>query len=235
MSFIHNFLDTTENIPRKLIRILKLYKTVEQKSQELYDYLKNIREKYLTDLKDKNQDNEELLKTNKQYYKKLLALSEYKQNLIEEIVYIIKQKFIIKVNQIIEEGQRENQDELNNSEKTEEKKEENYLGKKTKRNIHKTTKKDDIENNNEEMHYNAEDDDNIYCICKSRCSGRMIMCDICQKWFHFKCFGLDEKSDPKEFSCNICSGINKENNNSSNKNKTTKKEKINKRKKNVNK
>ena len=56
----------------------------------------------------------------------------------------------------------------------------------------------------------------------------MIMCDKCQNWFHFKCIGLDENSNPNEFFCQACTETNKENNTN---NKKTKKEKNNKRKK----
>ena len=45
MSFIDKFLDVTTNLPRMIVRILNLYKSVEERAKEIYDNLKNAREK----------------------------------------------------------------------------------------------------------------------------------------------------------------------------------------------
>ena len=54
MSFIDKFLDVTTNLPREIVRLLKLYKFVEERSRNINESLKNIRIKYLKDLKEKN-------------------------------------------------------------------------------------------------------------------------------------------------------------------------------------
>ena len=41
MSFIDKFLDTTANLPREIVRLLKLYKFVEQRSRNINESLKN--------------------------------------------------------------------------------------------------------------------------------------------------------------------------------------------------
>ena len=180
MSFVDNFLEATATLPRKVVRILKLYLTVEQRAKNVEDNLKILREKYLKDLKeDKIENSEFILYTNEKYYKELLNLSDYKQNLIDELKYILKYKFINKIEQIIERGQL--QEILNNKKPNMEKKEEKLLNKKTKRDTEIII--DDIENQ-EEKPYNPEEDKNLYCKCNQRSSGRMIMCDVCHKWFH---------------------------------------------------
>ena len=228
MSFVDNFLEATATLPRKVVRILKLYLTVEQRAKNIEDNLKILREKYLKDLKeDKIENSEFILYTNEKYYKELLNLSDYKQNLIDELKYILKYKFINKIEQIIERGQL--QEILNNKKPKMEKKEEKLLNKKTKQDTEIII--DDIENQ-EEKPYNPEEDKNLYCKCNQRSSGRMIMCDVCHKWFHYKCFNIDENSEPDFFYCDICnSEKNKENNNNSNNNQTKKKERNYKRKK----
>ena len=182
---------------------------------------------YLKDLEDKKEDNTEKLNIDKTYYKELLNLSEYKQNLMKELNYI-KNKLVNNMNKIIEEGEKECQDELNKNKKKSEIKEEKYLNKKTKRNNQKKINKDDFKIFEDILPNNEEDDNTLYCICKNKGDGNMIMCDKCQNWFHFKCIGLDENSNPNEFFCQACTETNKENNTN---NKKAKKEKNNKRKK----
>ena len=228
MSFISNFLDITEKSRPKIIKILKSIQTVEKRAKDINDYLINMRVGYLKDLKDTNKDNEEKLNIDKTCYKELLNLSEYKQNLIEEINYI-KNKLINDMNKIIEEGEKECQAELNKNKKNSEINEEKFLNKKTKRNNQKTINKDDFKNLEDILPNNEEDDTTIYCICKNKEEGNMIMCDKCQNWFHFKCIGMDENSNPNEFYCSACTEANKENN--SNNNKKKKKNKNNKKKK----
>ena len=154
MSFVDNFLEATATLPRKVVRILKLYLTVEQRAKNVEDNLKILREKYLKDLKeDKIENSEFILYTNEKYYKELLNLSDYKQNLIDELKYILKYKFINKIEQIIERGQL--QEILNNKKPKMEKKEEKLLNKKTKLDTEIII--DDIENQ-EEKPYNPEED-----------------------------------------------------------------------------
>ena len=101
MSFVDNFLEATATLPRKVVRILKLYLTVEQRAKNIEDNLKILREKYLKDLKeDKIENSEFILYTNEKYYKELLNLSDYKQNLIDELKYVLKYKFINKIEQL---------------------------------------------------------------------------------------------------------------------------------------
>ena len=107
MSFIDNFLEVTNNLPRKIVRLLKLHRTVEIRSKTINENLKNLRDKYLKELKEKNQSNEEILYTNEKYYKELLNLSDYKQNLIDELKYILENEFVKKINPIIKEGEKE--------------------------------------------------------------------------------------------------------------------------------
>ena len=87
MSFITNFLDITEKSRPEIIRILNLIQTVEKRTKEINIYLKNLRIGYLKDLEDKKEDNTEKLNIDKTYYKELLNLSEYKQNLMNELNY----------------------------------------------------------------------------------------------------------------------------------------------------
>ena len=230
MSFITNFLDITEKSRPEIIRILKLIQTVEKRTKEINIYLKNLRIGYLKDLEDKKEDNKEKLNIDKTYYKELLNLSEYKQNLMKELNYI-KNKLVNNMNKIIEEGEKECQDELNKNKKKSEIKEEKYLNKKTKRNNQKKINKDDFKIFEDILPNNEEDDNTLYCICKNKGDGNMIMCDKCQNWFHFKCIGLDENSNPNEFFCQACTEANKENKENNTNNKKTKKEKNNKRKK----
>ena len=96
MSFIDNFLEVTNNLPRKIVRLLKLHRTVEIRSKTINENLKNLRDKYLKELKEKNQSNEEILYTNEKYYKELLNLSDYKHSLIEELKYILENEFVKK-------------------------------------------------------------------------------------------------------------------------------------------
>ena len=112
MSFIDKFLDVTANLPRKIIRILKLIKSVEELYQNKNDNLNELRNNYIKTIKENNQIDEEILKLNKQYFKELLNLSDYKQNLIEELKYILKEDFLKKLNPIIEEAQAELKEEL---------------------------------------------------------------------------------------------------------------------------
>ena len=109
MSFIDKFLDITTN----LVRVLNLYKLVEERAREINDNLKNAREKYLKNIKDKN--NESMLNTIDAYYKQLLNLSDYKQSLLDELKFILEKDFLNKLEPIIEEGKKERQEQLQSS------------------------------------------------------------------------------------------------------------------------
>ena len=84
-SFIDKFLDITSNLPREIIRILKLYKFVEERSRHINTTLKESRLKYLNKMKTNDTKEDEKIKNEiKNYYEELINLSEYKQNLIKE-------------------------------------------------------------------------------------------------------------------------------------------------------
>lgn len=262
MSFIDNFLEVTNNLPRKIVRLLKLHRTVEQKSKLINDNLKKLREKYLKNLKDKNENDVDILHDNDQRYKELLNLSDYKQSLIEELKYILENEFVKKITPIIKEGEKEcpeqqssisvqfgnnsnynktTMEEKNISINNDKKKNDKLLGNKTNR-LKKITRKGlaRIENT-EDMNYNAEEDNEIHCICHGTSYGPMIMCEICEEWFHYSCVGIQEGKEPENFYCAECltkmesnndnKTNNLENSNHNANNKTKKKDKNNKKKK----
>ena len=262
MSFIDNFLEVTSTLPRKLVRLLKLHRAVELKSKMINDNLKGLREKYLKDLKD-NKSDELSLYTNEKYYKELLNLSDYKQSLIEEIKYILDNEFVKKITPIIKEGEKEcpeqqssvsvqygtnsnynktTMEEKNLSINNDKKKNDKLLGNKTNRLKKITTRKGLARVENiEDIPYNAEEDNEIHCICHGTSYGPMIMCEMCEEWFHYSCVGIQEGKEPDHFYCVQC--LNKRESNNDNKtsnientnhnanNKTKKKEKNNKKKK----
>ena len=110
MSFIDKFLDVTTNLPREIVRILKLYKIVEERSRNINTKLKALRVNYLKEIKEDDQKTEEMLIPIGKYYKELLTLSDYKQELIKELKYILEVDFLQKLGPIIEEGQKECQE-----------------------------------------------------------------------------------------------------------------------------
>lgn len=257
MSFIDKFLDVTTNLPREIIRLLKLYKFVEERCKNIKNNLTELRMNYIKEmnkLKELNQlkgdepIDERILATNNKYYKELLNLSEYKQNLIKELEYILDKDFLKKIAPIIEEGQKELKDEstmanginsnynkntledkstLINSEKN--KKNEKLLGNKTNRQNKNNARKKN-QPNIEYYDENAQNGEEHYCICEGKGDGKMIECDRCFNWYHFKCIGKDESFDPDSWMCDKC--LEKlENNINSGNNKTKKKEKNNKKKK----
>ena len=112
MSFIHQFLDITDSLPRKIVRLLKLLKETENLSSELKTNLQKKREQYLHNLRDKTSKKNVTLKTLKMLQKELLSLSDYKLELIKEIKYMIDTSFLSNLSPIIKEGQKEVQDQL---------------------------------------------------------------------------------------------------------------------------
>ena len=259
MSFIDKFLDVTANLPRKIIRILKLIKFVEERSKNKNDELNKLRNKYIKNLKENNSNNEEkdILNLNKEYLKELINLSEYKLKLIDELKYILEEDFIKKLNPIVEEGQNELKEEMNSTNGnnnsnynkiTEDKsisiipekikKPEKLLGNKTKRPNQNINRKKNVGNIEyyEENGQIGEEDNQTYCICNQPSFGKMIECDSCMNWFHYKCVGMnDNDEEPASWLCAECKAKmeNSNINNSTNitNNRTKKKEKSSKKKK----
>ena len=107
ITFVNKFLELVEPLPRKLIRHLKLLKEVEIMSYNLNQSLKERREQYLEKLREKSLKRNITLKSIKSLYKEVLALSDYKLEIINEIKYLIENEFVEKLNPIIEEGKGE--------------------------------------------------------------------------------------------------------------------------------
>ena len=223
----------TANLPREIVRILKLYRTVEERSKNINDTLTNIRQKHLREIKEmknKIQTNEEIMIINDKYYHELLNLSEYRQKLIEELEYILKNNFIQKISPIIEEGQKECREQLlstgiqfsNNNKTTiednivynDKRKNERILGIKTNRPNKKITKKGNLAKieYSEENQLNGEEDNEIHCTCKGTSYGLMIMCEQCLKWFHYKCVNIVEGKEPEHYFCADCLTKNEDDN-----------------------
>jgi len=235
MSFIDKFLDVTTNLPRIIVRILKLYKSVEERSKSINDDLKNMREDYLKDIKNKNK--ETILNMNDKSYKELLILSDYKQSLLEELKYILENDFLEKLTPIIEEGQKECQEQLLSSNinlpygansytnsiynkptpeersiseiNEKKKKHEKLLTHKTNRANKNKAKKNNLENNeySEEILPNEEEPE-VFCTCKRQSFGKMIACEKCGRWFHFECVGIAENNEPDKWFCIDCQALN---------------------------
>ena len=216
-TFVNKFLELTEPIPRKLIRHLKLLKEVERISYNLEKALKERREQYLEKLREKSLKRNITLKSIKSLYKEVLALCDYKLELINEIKYILENEFVDKLDPIIEEGKEEldlnnkkitfedntttdndtnskkfvNRKKKRSMKKNEEREKDNKDKEKEKENIH-------IENNsNNKIIRDLKD---VYCKCKRESYGKMIQCDNpeCGEWFHYECIGLKESYEPKE-------------------------------------
>ena len=190
MSFIDKFLDVTNNLPRKIVRILKLYKFVENLSREKNTDLKKLRTQYLNIIKEKDSNNTEVIRiknTIDKNFKDILTLSDYKNNLINELKYILENNFLDKIAPIIEDGKKEceeqiasssnnlpyssnfvnpvftkiNSDDLSISELNEKnKKSDKMLGLKTNRNNRNRNKKLNPGNNNEYSEENQKNNIN---------------------------------------------------------------------------
>ena len=219
-TFINKFLELAEPIPRRLIRHLKLLKEVEKISYNLNQALKERREQYLEKLREKSLKRNITLKSIKSLYKEVLALSDYKLELINEIKYILQNEFVDKLNPIIEEVKEElymnnkkitfddnttTTDNDTNSRKLLSKKKNRSMKKnkekekeKDKDNKEKEKENIHIENNNHNKI--IRDLKDVYCKCKRESYGKMIQCDNpeCGEWFHYECIGLKESYEPKE-------------------------------------
>lgn len=116
MSFIDKFLDVTTPLPRKIIRNLKLYRVVEERSKDRNCKLKNYREEYLKKIKEKEINNHDIIslkRTIDELQSEILSLSDYKLEIIKELNYIFESSFLNKISPIIEEGKKECQGQLN--------------------------------------------------------------------------------------------------------------------------
>ena len=111
MSFIDKFLGLTKNLPTEIIRSLNLLKVVEERSYIININLKKLRAKYLKEQNENDINSKVLLITIEKYYKELLTLSDYKQEIIKDINYIIEFDFMKNLNPIIEEGKKENEEQ----------------------------------------------------------------------------------------------------------------------------
>ena len=207
MNFVDNFLDLANPIPRKIVRLAKLLKTVEESSKEKKLNLQKNREKFLQKFKENDLKNEAsiLIKSLENENKQLENLSDYKLNIIEEIKYIVEHSFINELAPIIEEGKKECanniNDPLGNTEK-------NMSNDEISSNFYNSKKKDDIEtagntsflknkknrnksikgkknNNGIPPEYPDENTQNlqsgekqkVYCKCKKPSFGDMIECE----------------------------------------------------------
>ena len=112
MSFIHKFLDLVERLPRHIVRLLYLYKEVEERFSDLNSTLENKRELYLQNLKERTPKKNVTLKTLKTIQKELLSLSDYKLELIKELKYSIQSSFLDKLPPILKEGKKEVQEQM---------------------------------------------------------------------------------------------------------------------------
>ena len=216
-TFVNKFLELTEPIPRKLIRHLKLLKEVERISYNLEKALKERREQYLEKLREKSLKRNITLKSIKSLYKEVLALCDYKLELINEIKYILENEFVDKLDPIIEEGKEEldlnnkkitfedntTTDNDTNSKKFVNKKKNRSMKKnkeKEKNNKDKEKEKENIHIENNSNNKIIRDLKDVYCKCKRESYGKMIQCDNpeCGEWFHYECIGLKESYEPKE-------------------------------------
>ena len=227
MSFIDKFLDLTTPLPREIVRFLKLYKVIEERSKELNTEVNYQREIYLQKLREKGKDNNNdilSIKNKIDYlFKEILSLSNYKKEILKELKYIFEYSFLNNIKSIIEEGQKECQEQLltnNNmstygtnsfanpymksmSELNDKKKKGdiNLLEKKKKRPtsliVNKRRNPGTGEHSDELSLHNGENE-KVYCICQRPCYGKMIECEKCKEWFHLKCVGIEEGEEPDD-------------------------------------
>ena len=243
MSFIDKFLDVTTPLPREIVRFLKLYKVVEERCKKIETNLKNEREKYLKLIKEKEvKNNNEIitLKNNiNKLYQETLTLSDYKQEIIKELKYIFEFSFLKKIAPIIEEGQKECQEQLNSSNTngnfnsnfftntkftkptnedsknpsevndTNKKSEVKLLGNKKYRQKNKRRNPSEYPEEVQSLQDGENAKPVLYCKCKQPSFGEMIESDRCGEWFHYKCVHIEIGKEPQEWFCEDCEKKNK--------------------------
>ncbi len=232
MSFIDKFLDLTTPLPRKIVRNLKLYREVEERYKKVNNNLKNERDKYLQKIREKDVKNNDInsIKNNiDKLFIESLTLSDYKQEILKELKYTFVNSFLSKLDPIIEEGEKEIQEQLkpsnysdfvnplNNknsnddlkSESSEKKrKKDKILGlKKNRPKIKKKGPGTSPEYSDEDVNRKPEGENvkpEIYCKCKRASFGKMIECERCKEWFHYECVKLKEGFEPLVWYCEDC-------------------------------
>ena len=117
-SFIDEFLELTANLPREIIRLLKLIKEVEERSNEIDENLKDNREKYLLSYKTNQIENSDLLNKIKEQNSTLISLCDYKKEVVKELEYLLLQYYMDKLNKVIDLGEKECKDQQINSSST---------------------------------------------------------------------------------------------------------------------
>ncbi len=153
MSFINQFLELTESLPRKIVRLLKLLEIAEERTNDLKYSLESKREQYLLNLTEKPSKKNITLKNLKSLHKELLSLSDYKTELIKEIKYIIESSFLNKLSPIIQEGKNDIKD-IKDIKGTKEQKQQQLTTNNPNKN-HKPTYNNNNSNNNSNNHSNS--------------------------------------------------------------------------------
>ena len=188
---------------------------------------------YLQKLRQKDNNYDFLYIKNRidNIYKEILNLSDYKQEISKELKYIFEYSFLNNIKPIIEEGQKECQEQLlsNNNMSTygtnsfanpyinkmndemkseyndKKKKDINLLEKKKKRPTSFIANKRRGEHSDELSLHNGENEkEKVYCICKGPGFGKMIECELCKEWFHLDCVGIKEGEEPDASDCWYC-------------------------------
>ena len=46
------------------------------------------------------------------------------------------------------------------------------------------------------------------CICRAKSNNKMVLCELCDEWFHFTCVDMteEEAQDAKDWKCGYCAG-----------------------------
>lgn len=214
MNFVDKFIDLVEPQPRKIIRYLKLYQTVEKLSKEKKIKLEKQREKYLQKLKENGNEsnNKKLIEENNI---ELLNYSDFKLEIISELKYIVENEFIKKVSKIVEEGKKECDNNNINSPPPPFPPEPEPSSSDANSSLHKKRNKSTKEKKNVSSQPPEDSQENLqpsgekqklYCICKKPYYGAMIECENpnCTKgqWFHYSCVQITEGKEPKtEWYC----------------------------------
>lgn len=112
MSFVDSFFELTANLPREIVRMLKLIKEVDEKSVEMNKALSDNKKIYLSKHKIKNdfvnsQQLAELYNKIDQDYQTCISLASYKIQLINELHYMVFDNNMNEINKIIEKGEKE--------------------------------------------------------------------------------------------------------------------------------